>query len=91
MGSLLTSQQGHVSTMPLSSASSPQPVGRSSTSSANAVNAGGGGGASPAGGASGGGSMSPQLPRRSWGSRESYTSDGDSGVGAESTTSRLVM
>lgn len=41
-------------------------------------------------GGPGGNNMSPQLPRRSWGSRESYTSDGDSGVGAESTTSRSV-
>lgn len=49
-----------------------------------------GGGVSP-GGAAIGGNMSPQLPRRSWGSRESYTSDGDSGVGAESTTSRYAF
>ncbi|CAL4058692.1 unnamed protein product, partial [Meganyctiphanes norvegica] len=35
--------------------------------------------------------MSPPLPRRSWGSRESYTSDGDSGVGAESTTSSGIL
>lgn len=49
-----------------------------------------GGGVSP-GGAAMAGNMSPQLPRRSWGSRESYTSDGDSGVGAESTTSRYVL
>ncbi|XP_042874450.1 leucine-rich repeat serine/threonine-protein kinase 1-like isoform X4 [Penaeus japonicus] len=85
MGSLAPSQQGH----PLGGVPSPQPGGRSSTSSTAAGGGGGGtmgGGVSP-GGAAMAGNMSPQLPRRSWGSRESYTSDGDSGVGAESTTS----
>lgn len=72
--------------IPFGGVVSPQPGGRSSNSSSAA----GGGGVSPAGVAAGSGNMSPQLPRRSWGSRESYTSDGDSGVGAESTTSRLV-
>lgn len=62
------------------------PVGCTSSATTPAA---GGGGISPAGAvADRGGNMSPQLPRRSWGSRESYTSDGDSGVGAESTTSR---
>ncbi|XP_064112289.1 leucine-rich repeat serine/threonine-protein kinase 1-like isoform X1 [Macrobrachium nipponense] len=83
MGSLVNSQQGHMGLINVNGVS-PQPGGRSSTSSTNA--GGIGGGVSPAG-AAGGGNMSPQLPRRSWGSRESYTSDGDSGVGAESTTS----
>ncbi|XP_063611108.1 leucine-rich repeat serine/threonine-protein kinase 1-like [Penaeus indicus] len=88
MGSLAPSQQGH----PLVGVPSPQPGGRSSTSSTAAGGGGGtvGGGVSP-GGAAIGGNMSPQLPRRSWGSRESYTSDGDSGVGAESTTSRYFV
>ncbi|KAK8739408.1 hypothetical protein OTU49_003618 [Cherax quadricarinatus] len=77
--------QSNPASVPFGGVSSPQPGGRSSTSSPAA---GGGGGVSPAG-AAGGGSMSPQLMRRSWGSRESYTSDGDSGVGAESTTSSI--
>ncbi|XP_068220598.1 leucine-rich repeat serine/threonine-protein kinase 1 isoform X12 [Palaemon carinicauda] len=85
MGSLVNSQQGHLGSLNINGVS-PQPGGRSSTSSTNA--GGIGGGISPAG-AAGGNNMSPQLPRRSWGSRESYTSDGDSGVGAESTTSSL--
>nr|XP_045599191.1 leucine-rich repeat serine/threonine-protein kinase 1-like isoform X5 [Procambarus clarkii] len=83
LGSLAPSHQNIPATIQFGGVSSPQPGGRSSSSS---TAAGGGGGISPAG-AAGGGSMSPQLPRRSWGSRESYTSDGDSGVGAESTTS----
>ena len=36
----------------------------------------------------GGGNVSPQLLRRSWESRESYASDGDSGVGPDSNSSR---
>ncbi|XP_063840315.1 leucine-rich repeat serine/threonine-protein kinase 1-like isoform X2 [Scylla paramamosain] len=87
LGSLAPSQQGHPATMPFGNVASSQPGGCNSSSS---TPAGGGGGVSPAGAAAGvGGNMSPQLPRRSWGSRESYTSDGDSGVGAESTTSSL--
>ncbi|XP_050691737.1 leucine-rich repeat serine/threonine-protein kinase 1-like isoform X4 [Eriocheir sinensis] len=86
LGSLAPSQQGHPATMPFGSVSSSHPGGRNSSTTNPA--GGGGGGISPAGAAAGGGgNMSPQLPRRSWGSRESYTSDGDSGVGAESTTS----
>ncbi|KAK4295198.1 hypothetical protein Pmani_032225 [Petrolisthes manimaculis] len=74
-------------------ASPQQGGGRSSSSTAPTAAGVGGGGVSPAAGGvvgvvgPGGNNMSPQLPRRSWGSRESYTSDGDSGVGAESTTS----
>ncbi|XP_076065875.1 leucine-rich repeat serine/threonine-protein kinase 1-like isoform X3 [Oratosquilla oratoria] len=63
--------------------------GGSAVGGSGVSSSGGGTGSGTGGGGSGsaGGNVSPQLPRRSWGSRESYTSDGDSGVGPDSAAS----